>query len=463
MTSLLLRADGGPSTGVGHLARCLAFAEAAVGRGWETVLAGDLGGATWLAERFAALEVPVRPAPADLAADLAADVVLVDHYGVGELPAVRARSRLVSVEDGRFGRRAADVVVDPSLAQATRPPDGSTVYLAGPRFVPVRADVVAARRARTGAAGDPPRVVVVMGGGAAAPTVAAALTALRDTRLPMSVRAVAAGEVPLPDPAPGQHFTAGPPTPALPGLLAGADLAVSAAGVTLTELCCIGVPAAIVRLVDNQATGYRTALDLSLAAGLGTPADLPAASGTLHDLLRDPDRRAALARAGAATVDGDGPARVLDAATLEVREARGGDADTLLAWRNDPETLAWSRGHQPVAEPIHRSWLANAIADPGRLVLVVERDGRALGTVGFERVAEATWEVSITVAPERRGRGLAAGVLTVGEGVLRARTGLVTVLASVHEDNKASLALFHRAGYRPAGRPADGPYRWLAR
>lgn len=463
MTTLLLRADGGPSIGVGHLARCLAFAEAGVARGWETVLVGDLGGADWLASRFADLDVPVRPAgPAE---ELAADVVLVDHYGLGELPGVRGR--LVSLEDGHYGRRAADVVVDPSLAPLARPADASGVCLVGPRFAPVRADVVAARRTRAARparpAGDPPQVVVVMGGGAAAGTVTSALTALRDTGLPLAVLAVAAGDVALPDPAPGQRFTAGPPTPRLPDLLAGADLAVSAAGVTLTELCCIGVPAAVVALVDNQAAGYRAALDHGLAAGLGTPADLPAAAATLRDLIADPDRRAALAHAAAATVDGDGPARVLDAATLHVRAATPADAATLLAWRNDPETLAWSRGHQPVASPVHEAWLAASLTNPDRLVLVVERAGVPVATVRFDREAGGAWEVSITVAPEQRGRGLASGVLTVGEGALLARTGAATVLASVHQDNTASRALFRRAGYRPANRPPDGPFTWLTR
>jgi spore coat polysaccharide biosynthesis predicted glycosyltransferase SpsG len=379
MTTLLLRADGGPSIGVGHVARCLAFAEAAVARGWHPVLAGDLGGATWLAERFAALDVPVRPATA--LDEVEADVVLVDHYGLGELP--RTDARLVSLQDGHYGRRAADVVVDPNLSQAAPPVDGSAVYLAGPRFAPVRADVVAARHARTGAEGDPPRVVVVMGGGAAAPTVAAALSALRDTGLPMSVRAIAAGEVPLPTPAPGQHFATSPPTPTLPGLLAEADLVVSAAGVTLTELCCIGVPAALVQLVDNQATGYRAALDRGLAAGLGTPADLPAAAVTLRDLLCDPARRRAMAEAASATVDGDGAARVLDAATLDVHdEGRG---------------------------------------DPDRLLLAVERDGDQLGTVRFDRVDGGTWETVVTMAPRHRDRGLAASVLMVAEGALATR------------------------------------------
>ncbi|MCT2588304.1 bifunctional UDP-2,4-diacetamido-2,4,6-trideoxy-beta-L-altropyranose hydrolase/GNAT family N-acetyltransferase [Actinophytocola gossypii] len=453
MTSLLLRADGGPTIGVGHVARCLAFAEAAVARGWTVTFAGE---AAWLADRFRALDVPVVPA-----ADWAADVVLVDHYGLGELP--ETRGRVVSMEDGTYGRRAADVVVDPNLVLAPREPDGTGVYLGGPRYAPLRADVVAARRARSGVPGDPPRVVVVMGGGAAADTVAAAVAALRDTGLPMSVRAIAAGEVPLPPAGPGQHFAVGPPTPELPTLFAEADLVVSAAGVTLTELCCVGAPAALVQLVDNQATGYRAALSLGLAAGLGTPADLPAASADLRDLLSDPDRRAALAEAAAATVDGGGVDRVLDAATLTVREATLADARTLLAWRNDPDTRAWSRGSQPVAAQVHESWLRRTIADPDHLLLVVERDTTPLGTVRFDRIEPGTWEVSIVVAPEHRGHGLAGRILMVGQGALHARVGPATLLATVHEANTPSMALFRRAGYHPATRPAEPPFAVLER
>lgn len=455
MTTLVLRADGGPAIGVGHLSRCLAFAEAAVARGWSTVLAADTGGATWLADRFAALGVPVLPP----SAAPPADVVLVDHYGPVDPP---PGDRLVSVEDGRYGRRRADVVVDSGLVLAPRPADGSPVLLAGPRYAPVRADVRAARDAR-GPAGDPPRVLVVMGGGAAAATVSAALRALCDTGVPVSVRAVAAGAVEAPVPGPGQRFAVEPPTPGLAGLFAESDLVVSAAGVTMTELCCAGVPTALVRLVDNQAAGYTAAVEQGLAAGLGGPADLATAAEPLRELLRDPERRAALAARASAAVDGLGAARVLDAAELTVRPAADADAAVLLEWRNDPETLRWSRGHQPVAEPVHRAWLAASARNQDRLLLIVERAGTPLGTVRFDRVEDEVWEVSITVAPGHRGHGLAPRLLALGEGALHARTPVTTVLANVHEDNAASLSLFRRAGYTPANRPADGPFRWLSR
>lgn len=456
MTTLLLHADADPSLGVGHLSRCVALAEAAVARGWRVVLTGSVTGADWLLARLSTLDVPVL-APGPLAArasELGADVVLVDHYGLGELPDVRAVSRLVSFEDGRFGRRAADVVVDANLAPAPRPPDGSPVVLAGPAFAPLRREIAATPAARPD--GGPPRVVVVLGGGEAPDAVAAVLTALRDTRLPLTVRAISAAPSAV-SPGPGQRFEVEPPTPALPRMLAGADLVVSAAGVTLLELCHIGAPAALVQVADNQAAGYHAAVDRGLAAGLGTVADLHAAAPRLRALLEDPARRATLGRTASSAVDGRGADRVLDATELTVREVTESDAALLLGWRNDPETLAWSRGHQPVAEPVHRAWLRGSLANPDRLLLVVETD-RPVGTVRFDQVEPGTWEVSITVAPARRGRGLSGRLLMMGEGALRARHSPATVLANVHRDNARSLALFHGAGYEEFTRPPDGPF-----
>ena len=256
MTSLLLRADAAPSMGVGHLSRCVAVATAARARGWDVALCGTFTAGQWLLG-----DLPVVPALRP------ADVVLVDHYGLGQVSrSLRSESSnaalpslVVSMEDGLFGRRRADIVVDANLYSTPRPDDGSPVVLRGPAYAPLRAEIRAARW-RGGAV--PPKVVVVMGGGAAPTAVAAAVAAVRETGVPASVVAVSSA------PVPGVEVI--PPTPELPSLFASADLVVSAAGVTLLELCCIGVPAALVRIADNQAAGYAAAVDQGLAAGLGT-------------------------------------------------------------------------------------------------------------------------------------------------------------------------------------------------
>ena len=419
MTSLLLRADAAPSTGVGHLSRCVAVATAARSRGWDVALCGSFTAGQWLIG-----DLPVVPAPEP------ADVVVVDHYGIGSFG---FDGLVVSMEDGAFGRRRADIVVDANLYAAPRPDDGSPVVLRGPAYAPLRAEIRAARAARRGGS-VPPKVVVVMGGGAAPSSVAAALTALRDTGVPAEVVAISAAPVP--------GFDVTPPTPALPSLFAAADLVVSAAGVTLMELCCIGVPTALVRIADNQAAGYSAAVGQGLAAGLGT--DPREHVETLRTLLRDADARNALGDKARTTVDGRGADRILDATGFDptVRAATEADAGALLSWRNDAETRRWSRGTDPVSPVDHKAWLARALADRDRRLLVAEHGGRPVGTVRFDREGDV-WEVSITVAPAARGRRLAVPMLLAAERAL----GPATIRADVHRDNAASLALFRRAGY----------------
>lgn len=467
---MLLRADAGPSIGVGHLSRCVALAEAAVGRGHRVALSGAVTGAGWLTERLTELGVDLLPPAADdpalaaLAVEVGADVVVVDHYGLGPLPATRATARLVSIEDGEFGRRPADLVVDTSLAAGHREPDGSGAVLFGPDYAMLRDRVRAARAARTSRtarvvpAPGSLRVVVVMGGGVVGDAVTGVLVALGGTGLDLSVRAISASPVVAPA---GLECVVEPPTPDLPAVCADADLVVSAAGVTLLELCCVGVPTALVLLADNQEAGYAAALRQGVAVGLGAPADLPDAVDALRALLAAPAARGALAAAGRSTVDGRGAARVLDQIGLRVRDAGRADAELLLAWRNDEQTRSWSRDSRPIALADHTAWLDRVLADPARLLLVFESDS-PLGTVRFDLVEADTWEVSITLAPTHRGRGLSGPMLAAAEAALRARHPAGTILASVHHNNAASLRLFHTAGYTETGEPT-GPFLRLAK
>jgi RimJ/RimL family protein N-acetyltransferase len=339
--------------------------------------------------------------------------------------------------------------------------------------------------------------------------VAAAVEAVRATGAPATVTAISA------TPVPGVEVI--PPTPSLPSLLASADLVVSAAGVTLLELCCIGVPAALVRIADNQKAGYEAAVAQGLAAGLG--ADPRDHIAELRALLLHPEQRKAMADKAKATVDGRGADRVLNAietalphespigarggppfstlpagsdgsgprerlstapigsspherdsrapggppfstlpegtdSSVVVRAATEGDSGLLLAWRNDPETRAWSRTTDPVAPADHGRWLARALNDPGRRLLIAEYGHKPVGTVRLDR-DDDHWEISITVAPEARGRGLAVPILLAAELSLDD----TTIRACVNRDNAASIAIFRRAGYQPLA--TDGPWLWF--
>ena len=119
---------------------------------------------------------------------------------------------------------------------------------------------------------------------------------------------------------PGQRLEVVSPTPDLAGLAATCDIAVTAAGSSVWEFLCLGVPAMLVCVVDNQAPGYDAVTGQDLAAPLGHLQDLrhdrtarDGAVAATTRLLDDPDRCAALSARGMALVDGLGRSRVADA------------------------------------------------------------------------------------------------------------------------------------------------------
>jgi spore coat polysaccharide biosynthesis predicted glycosyltransferase SpsG/RimJ/RimL family protein N-acetyltransferase len=474
---VLMRCDASAGGGVGHLVRCLALADAARRRGWDVVLSGalDVGLARRLVDRADLRVVPGVTDAAGLAqaaSGVGADVVHVDDYALGTdlrdhlRPAGLALS---SMEDGRFGRRPADLVVDPTLGaeSAGRPDDGSAEVLLGVRYAPLRESVHVAREvfaARVG--GEEPAVLVVLGGtdaSGASPAVVALCASLDVPLAKVTVVSPSQSRGAVHEASDGLPVEIVGPQDDLPALAATHDVVLSAAGTTVWELACVGVPTGLVAVVENQRTGYERAVAAGVAVGLGSLDDVrhrsPGAQAALRRLLTDEHQRRTLSTTGRALVDGEGARRVVEGweraagatLTMAARRARSDDAPLLLAWRNDPVTRAASRSTAEVDPAEHEAWLHRVLADPGRMLLVVEDRGEPVGTVRFDREEPGLWEVSVTVAPEVRGRGLAHRVLAVGEAAWRREVGTgPRVLASVRPDNTASARLFRSAGYRPA-------------
>jgi RimJ/RimL family protein N-acetyltransferase len=245
---------------------------------------------------------------------------------------------------------------------------------------------------------------------------------------------------------------------------------VTASGSSVWELCCLGVPAALVCVSDNQQHSYERLLRRRAAVGLGSAAaglDADAAA-TLRELLGDTGERERLSTVASRLVDGLGAWRVVrsweqlavrrepgrPAEPVQMRPADDGDTATLLRWRNDPVTRAGSRDTREVGPEQHRAWLSATLTAPDRHLLVARDDAGDLGTLRWDRVGAGEWEVSLTVAPERRGRGLAAPLLRAGEDWLAEHEPAAhTMLAAVHVDNAPSQRLFDTAGYLPERTP----------
>jgi len=534
---ILVLCDGGGPLGVGHVIRSLALAEASVAAGHSVVVAGHFEG-DFLQGQLAAAPVEVVQLAApmadgdlqpivDLVRTLRPDVLHVDSYEapglLGELvepPGIepgfgilalggQAAGNVVlsNMEDGAFGRRPADVVIDATIGaeHSPRPDDGSTLLLRGSRYTPIRQRVLDARRSgkADGAHDDPAHdadarsVLVVMGGTDPVGLAPVAVTLLAGTGLSLDVTVIAVGEIAerVRAAAEGSSLSLSvlAPVDDLAALMLRQDLVVSAAGTSVGELCCLGVPMALVWAVGNQREGYDRVVAAGAAVALGGPElrgndlggndlggnDLggdKAAVGLLRTALTDSRTRADLALAGRQVVDGLGAWRVVrtwemarrsvpataDPGRLVARAPTLEDARLLWEWRNDPATRESSRSSAEVPWDDHLAWLADSLDRADRMLLLVQDEAGPVGTVRWDlardREGEREWEVSIAVAPQRRRQSLARPLLRAGEEALSAMarssaTGVTAYLAVVHIDNDASVRLFETSAYIPDAPP----------
>ncbi|MFF0233808.1 PseG/SpsG family protein [Micromonospora sp. NPDC005254] len=345
-----LRCDAGPRRGVGHLVRCLALAEEFLARGAHVAVFGTVERLGWATAELAAHGIGLHPGPESPAELVEAarrhdlDVMVVDSYeldpaGAGALRAAGVFT--LAVIDGDSRGQDADLYLDQNFGAQLPALPGR--LLAGSGYALLRDSVVTARPAtpRPATAVSRPRVLAFFGGTDAVGAAPVLTRVLLATGHPMDLTVVVGrpeieAELETITPGRGQIVRPVPPTGSLPALITGADLVVSAAGTSTWELCCLGAPAALVCVVDNQRESYARVVQHGLAAGLGelpelTGAGVPGraaratAARTLNGLLSSPQRRAALAARAWSTVDGRGRARVVDAVFDAVRPAAVAD------------------------------------------------------------------------------------------------------------------------------------------
>ena len=126
--------------------------------------------------------------------------------------------------------------------------------------------------------------------------------------------------------------------------------------------------------------------------------------------------------------------------TIKLRPATVDDADLLLEWRNDPETRNASHNTAEVQREEHVSWLKKTLNNTSRQLYIAEENGIPVGTVRADLV-DGVHELSWTVAPNARGRGVATRMVA-----LLARQISQPIRAEVKSGSTASARIAERAG-----------------
>ncbi len=143
---------------------------------------------------------------------------------------------------------------------------------------------------------------------------------------------------------------------------------------------------------------------------------------------------------------------------VALRNATADDARLLLDWRNDTQTRQSSWSSEPVSQVDHARWMEKTLSSRERLLFVAQVDQKPVGQVRLDLLGSGLAEVSITVAPECRGKGLAAAMLrAANDAALGA--GVTTLRAQIKVGNEKSVRAFKAAGFygfitdeRPEGR-----------
>jgi UDP-2,4-diacetamido-2,4,6-trideoxy-beta-L-altropyranose hydrolase len=471
----LFRLDAGRSIGLGHALRGLALADELRRRGWTCRFALNPGAAALVASITTLAHEVVEHDGFDDPDRLAAlagedwDVLVVDSYRLDAKfeSACRAWANAILVIDDLADRsHDADLVVDATLGRSPRDyerlvPSAARIAT-GPHHALLSLRFARARAAalRRRLEPRPVETILVTLGGAPPATLLERLARAARAGAPEATIDVAAGASDLPDLGdPSIRIHRGKLNMA--ALTAWADLCVGAGGSSSWERCCLGLPAVLVEIADNQREIMKTLANAGAALDAGPldALDDESLAARIAAAAADGPGLARMAARAALLCDGLGVRRVANAAEalcaaepprVTLRPATFADSAAMLAWQREPGVRRFSKTPRAPERAEHEAWLARRLADPlAGPFEIVEADGEPAGVLRFDReaVGEEAYRVSILVAPEAQGRGVARRALEAGGRLMADAVLCAEVLAG----NAASHRLFERAGFRRTG------------
>ncbi len=360
LKNIAIRVDASSQIGTGHFMRCLTLADALKQRGAQIrfisrqlpeYLQGmltekehefmplnsspskaatgglglglDLGHAHWLgASQHTDAQASIQALSGHIW-----DWLVVDHYALDARweSALRQRVKNILVVDDIADRQHdCDALLDQNLyvdmdTRYTGKVPAHCQLLLGPRYALLRGEFRQLRKQAKPRSGPVRRILIFFGGVDAENYTGRAIEALASISHDLHVDIVIGAQHPsrkqIELACAGNGFLCYVQTSRMAELMAAADLAIGAAGVASWERCCLGLPALIVSLADNQ-IDIAKALDLFGACRYIGSLETASASvmrGAIIDLLNHQDYLEVLSEKSYSLVDGLGVDRLCQA------------------------------------------------------------------------------------------------------------------------------------------------------
>lgn len=125
------------------------------------------------------------------------------------------------------------------------------------------------------------------------------------------------------------------------------------------------------------------------------------------------------------------------------------DARFLFGVRNDEVTRANSLDPSHVEWDAHLKWLTSVLKNPARVLLIAadEATKQLCGQVRFDILNDGEAEISISVAPQARGRGYGRHMISAGLDYFRKEHNTPRIIALIKPSNEASKKIFEKNSF----------------
>jgi UDP-2,4-diacetamido-2,4,6-trideoxy-beta-L-altropyranose hydrolase len=352
VSHIAFRTDATSQIGTGHFMRCLTLADALKSQGayirfvsrnlpaylsemlkskgmnfvaLPNEIVGELGGDLAHSQWLGASQAQDAHATVQSLSDKQWDWIVVDHYALDARweSAVRESTKKILVIDDIADRKHdCDVLLDQNFyADMHSRYDGKVpahcVKLLGPRYALLRDEFRQLRARVQPRTGVVKKILVFFGGVDADNYTGVALEALatienRAIRIDVVIGAQHPCREQIQKTCEVRGYECHIQTSRMAELMAEADLAIGAGGSTSWERCCLGLPALLVALAENQVDIAKALHSVGACTYLGTKrtVDSFAIQRATVDLLDMHDQREMISRHAFSLVDGRGVDRV---------------------------------------------------------------------------------------------------------------------------------------------------------
>jgi UDP-2,4-diacetamido-2,4,6-trideoxy-beta-L-altropyranose hydrolase len=499
--SVVIRVDSSYRIGTGHVSRCLNVAREIRSKGYSVVfVCGRLNGNSSALISEAGFPVHLIDVHIDeqsipsiestwssttqvfdgvltisTAEACGAEMVLVDHYGLGlewEEVVLDHGLEVVALDDLVNRVHAARTVVKPSLAASDlgNPGRGHARELTGPRYFIVPKEYCNVGRNRSSPLQVGPLRVLVFFGGVdkdnATQEVVDALIGSRSSGFEIDVvvgqRNQSAQKLKnrYRDNALVKVYDS---MSSLAELMARCDMAIGAGGVTAIERLAACLPSIVFSLAPNQHQ-VCTQLDgagLSYYAGEFSAFNSERFVEAFEKFTGSLSQRAQSLKLSRGLIDCLGAKRIAEflapSSTSELISRRAVEDDllTYFGWVNDPIVRSQSLTSRRVELSDHELWFSERLKDPAYRLFVYEVNALPIAQVRFEQIGE-NWEISYSLDELVRGRGWGVPVIKMAVQSLLVEVNSPLVIAKVKESNTASKKALLNSGFTDTGASNSG-------